>query len=91
MIKKPNYLTFGKAMSGLNVNEPKLLSVLNMRVELTKRKCEVRWFKLCSSKLTITSLTQSDLSAISQGTLSCSSTNTFGFQNGAIEDWADVL
>jgi len=42
MIKKPNYLTFGKAMSGLNVNEPKLLSVLNMRVELTKRKCEVR-------------------------------------------------
>jgi len=34
MIKKPNYLTFGRAVSGLNVNEPKLSSVLTLRVEI---------------------------------------------------------
>jgi len=28
MIKKPNYLMFGRAMSGLNVDEPKLSSML---------------------------------------------------------------
>jgi len=33
MIKKPNYLTFGRAMSGLNVDEPKLSSMLTLRVE----------------------------------------------------------
>jgi len=34
MIKKPNNLTFGRAVSGLNVNEPKLWSVLTLHVEL---------------------------------------------------------
>ena len=89
--KQPNYLTFGTAVSGLNVNEPKLSSVLTLRVELKDRKCEIRWFKVCSSKLKITSLTRSDLSVISKGALSCSSPRTFGFQNGAVGDWADVL
>jgi len=42
MIKKPNYLTFGRAMSGLNVDEPKLSSMLTLRVELKERKCEIR-------------------------------------------------
>jgi len=78
-------------LSGLNVNEPKLSSVLTLRVESKKRKCEIRWFKLCSSKLTITTLTRSELSVISKGTLSCSSPRTFGFQNGVEGDWADVL
>jgi len=44
-------------MSGLNVDEPKLSSMLTLRVELKEQKCEIRCFKLCSSKLTITSLT----------------------------------
>ena len=89
--KKPNYLTFGRAVSGLNVNEPKLSPVLTLRVELKERKCEIRLFKVCSSKLTITSLTRSDLSSISKRTLYCSSPKTFGFQNGAVGDWADAL
>jgi len=38
MIKKPNYITFGRDMSGLNVDEPKLSSVLTLRVELKKMK-----------------------------------------------------
>jgi len=29
-------------MSGLNVDEPKLSSVLTLRVELKERKCEIR-------------------------------------------------
>jgi len=91
MIKMANYLTFGRAMSSLNVNEPKLSSVLTLRVESKERKCEIPWFKLCSSKLTITSLTRSDLSVISKGTLFCSSPRTLGFQNGAVGDWADAL
>ena len=78
-------------MSGLNVNKPKLSSMLTLRVELKERKCEIPWFKLCSSKLTITSLTRSDLSAISKWALSCSSARTFGFQNGEVGDWADAL
>jgi len=86
MIKKPNYLTFGRAMSGLNVDEPKLSSMLTLRVGLKERKCEIRCFKLCSTKLTITSLTRSDFSVISKGTLSCSFPRTFVFQNRAVED-----
>jgi len=78
-------------MSGLNVDEPKLSSVLTLRVESKERKCEIRWFKLCSSKLTITSLTRSDLCVISKGTLFCSSPRTFGFQNRAVGDWTDAL
>ena len=62
--KKPIYLTFGRAVSGLNVDEPKFSSLRTLHVELKERKCEIRWFKLCSSKLTTTSLTRSDLSAI---------------------------
>ena len=42
MMKKPNYLTVGRAMSGLNVDEPKLSSVLTLRAELIERKCEIR-------------------------------------------------
>ena len=72
MIKKPNYLMFSRTVSGLNVDEPKLSSMLALRVELKERKREICRFKLCSSKLTITSLTRSDLSAISTRTLSCS-------------------
>jgi len=34
MTKKPNYLTFGRAVSGLNVDEPKISSLLALRVEL---------------------------------------------------------
>jgi len=37
MMKTPNYLTFGRAMSGLNVDEPKLSSILTLRVELKQR------------------------------------------------------
>jgi len=81
MIKKPNYLTFSRAMSGLNVDEPKLSSMLTLRVELKERKCEIHWFKLCSSKLTITTLTQSDLS-ISKGALSCSAPERLVFKTG---------
>jgi len=35
-------MTFGRAVSGLNVNEPKLSSVLTLRVELKERKYEIR-------------------------------------------------
>jgi len=42
MIKKPNYLTVGRAMSGLNVDEPEFSSILTLRVELKERKCEIR-------------------------------------------------
>ena len=75
-------------MSGLNVDESKLSSMLTVRVELKERKLnsEICLFKLCSSKLTITSLTQSDLSVISKRTLSCSSPRTFDFQNGDVRD-----
>ena len=52
----------------------KLSSTLTLRVELKERKLdsEICWFKLCSSKLTITSWTRSDLSVISKRTPSCS-------------------
>jgi len=80
--KQPNYLTFGRATSVLNIDEPKLSSMWTLRVELKERKCEIRWYKLCSSKLMITSFTRSDLSVISKWTLSCSFPRTFGFQNG---------
>jgi len=85
MIKNPNYLTSGRAVSGLNVDEPKFSSLRTLRVELKERKCDICWFKLCSSTLTITSLTRSDLFTISTRTLCCSSRRTFGFQNGAVE------
>jgi len=91
MIKKTNCFTFGREVSGLNANEPKFSSVLTLRVELKERNCEIPWFKLSSSKLTTTSLTRSDLSVISKGTLSCSSPRTFGFQNRAVGGWADAL
>jgi len=55
-------------MSGLNVDEPKVSSMLTLCVELNERKYEIRCVKLCSSKLTITSLTRSDLSVVSKGT-----------------------
>ena len=42
MIKKPNYLTFGRAVSGLNVDEPKLSPMLTLCVELKERKYEIR-------------------------------------------------
>jgi len=32
-------------MPGLNVDEPKLSSMLTLRIELKDRKCEIRWFK----------------------------------------------
>jgi len=38
MTKMPNYLTFGSAVSGLNVDERKLSSTLTLRVELEERK-----------------------------------------------------
>jgi len=41
MIKKPNYLTFGRAVLGLNVYESKLSSMLALREELKERKCEI--------------------------------------------------
>ena len=91
MIKKPNYLTFSRIVSGLKVDEPKFSSLRTLRVELKERKCDICWFKLCSSKLTITSLTRSDLSDISTRTLYCSSPRTFGFQNGAVGHWAGTL
>jgi len=53
MMKKPNYLTFGMTVSGLNVDEPKFSSLRTLRVELKERQCDICWFKLCSSKLTI--------------------------------------
>jgi len=40
-MKKPNYLTFGRAVSGSNVNEPKVSSMLALRVELKERKCKI--------------------------------------------------
>jgi len=91
MTKKPNYLTFGRAVSGLNVDGPKFSSLRTLCVEIKERKYDICWFKLCSSKLTITSLTRSDLSATSTRTLYCSYPRTFGFQNGAVGDWADAL
>jgi len=42
MIKNPNYLTFGRAMSGLTVDEPKLSSMLTLRVDLKERKYQIR-------------------------------------------------
>jgi len=84
MIKKPNHCV-------RHVDEPKFSSLRTLRVELKERKCDICWFKLCSSKLAITSLTRSDLSAISTRTLYCSSPRTFGFQNGEVGDWAGVL
>jgi len=91
--RKPNYLTLGRAVSGLIVDKTKLSPTLTLRVELKGRKLnsEICWFKLCSSKLMITSLTRSDLYVISKRTLSCSFPRTFGFQNGAVGDWADAL
>jgi len=41
MIKKPNYLTYGKAVSGLNVDETKFSSLQTLRVELKERKCDI--------------------------------------------------
>jgi len=38
VIKKPNYLTFGMAVSGLDVDEPKLSSVLTLLVEVKGTK-----------------------------------------------------
>ena len=101
MIKKSSttWRLVGPCMSGLNepkfswtkiltkifVNEPKFSSVLTLRVEVKERKCEIHWFNLCSSKLTITSLTRSDLSVISKGTLSCSSPRRLVFKPGRSE------
>ena len=80
-------LTSARAVSGLNVDETKLSSTLTLRVELKQRKLnsEICWFELCSIKVTITSLTWSDLSIISKKALSCNSRGTFGFQNRAVE------
>ena len=52
--KKPNYLMFGRDVSGLNADESKLSSMLTLRVELKEWKLntEICWFKLCSRKLT---------------------------------------
>jgi len=41
MIKKPNYLTFGSTVSGLNVDEPKLSAMLALCEKLKERKCEI--------------------------------------------------
>jgi len=54
-------LTVDRAMSGLKEDESKLSSMLTLCVELKERKCEIRLFKLCSSKFTVISLTRSDL------------------------------
>ena len=40
--KKVQLPNFGMVMSGLNVDEPKLSSMLTLRVELKERKCEIR-------------------------------------------------
>ena len=45
MIKMPNFLTFVRAVSGLNVDEPNFSSMRTLRVELKERKCEICWFK----------------------------------------------
>jgi len=42
MIKKAQLPNFGGVMSGLNVDEPKLSSLLTLRVELKEQKCEIR-------------------------------------------------
>jgi len=34
-------LTFGRAVSGLNVDEPKFSSLRTLRVELKERKCDI--------------------------------------------------
>jgi len=39
--KKSNYLTFGRAVSGFNVDEPKFSSLRTLHVELKKRKCDI--------------------------------------------------
>jgi len=44
MIKKPNYLTLGRAVPGVNVDEPKLSSMSALRVELKEWKCEICFF-----------------------------------------------
>jgi len=41
MIKNPNYLTFVRALSGLNADEPKFSSLRTLRVELKERKCDI--------------------------------------------------
>jgi len=41
MTKKPNYLTFGRAVSGLNVDEPKFSSLRTLRVEIKERKYDI--------------------------------------------------
>jgi len=41
MIKKPHYFTFGGAVSGLNVDEPKFSLLRTLRVELKERKCDI--------------------------------------------------
>jgi len=38
MKKKPNYLTFGRAVPGLNVDEAKLSLTLTLRAELKERQ-----------------------------------------------------
>jgi len=41
MTKKPNYLTFCRAVSGLSVDELKFASLRTLRVELKERKCDI--------------------------------------------------
>jgi len=41
MITKAQLPNFGRVMSGLNVDEPKLSSMLTLRVELKEQKCEI--------------------------------------------------
>jgi len=39
--KKPNYLTFGRAVLGLNADEPKFSLLRTLRVELKEGKCDI--------------------------------------------------
>jgi len=41
MIKKPNHLTFGKAVSGLNIDETELSSTLTLR-ELNNERTKIK-------------------------------------------------
>jgi len=41
VMKKPNYLMFGRDMSGFTADEPKLSSMIALRAELKERKCEI--------------------------------------------------
>jgi len=41
MVKTPNYLTFGGAMSGLNGDEKPFVNV-NFACRVKRRKCEIR-------------------------------------------------